>query len=213
MKELIEFQENHGDTDPIGVRAVDVLQKIEIQTDDDAVALGSHRVQLRERLRAVEAEQEKIAAPNREIKRAADKAIRATNTFFGNFSAPLLEAIRMIDGKLAGWEHSKALERREAERVAQAALKAAQPEIAAEALQASVAEAPRAEGLQKRETYLAEVVDLPAFLRAAAGSLELAQLVTVRMPELHKAARAVREEGPLEGFPGVRVVKKITFAS
>jgi hypothetical protein len=178
-----------------------------------------------EYLRDIKALRKEIAATCDPVIKQAHAAHKAATTMKRDLEAELVEADRIIAGKVAAWHDAKRREAQRlvaaAERQARATQESAEREAAAlreagelELAEQAAVEARRApapvvaqqavsvEGVSTRTTHRARVVDLPTLLRAVlSGSVPLAA-VQVNEKLLQQQARSLGEQ---LNWPGVEV--------
>lgn len=216
---LEKYRQKYGDVDQTVAPLQTYLETFVVENQEQAIKLGEIRVSLNDRLKDIEKERKAIADPQY-------KAWKATGAFFKRFSQPVKSLITAVDSKLRGWEMQQRQKQLQAQQEAQEAanrameaqakgdsLAAAQEfSKAQEAIAVSVQETESAIGLQKRETWHAEVTDLKAFLAAVVKLPDPSILVTPNQSTLNRLARESRTDGA-ELMPGVVVKKEIGFAS
>lgn len=199
---------------------IDLLKEAVVESEKQALQLGEWRVECNAFKKAAEKERKLNADP-------AYAAWKDINALWKQRKNPFEKAVALIDGKLREWEQKQLQVAAEAEARAQEAARAAleakaqgdeeaATEAFAEAQEAiSVAAQPvsKAEGLQRRESWQAKVVDMSAFLTFLAKNPTLQSFVEPNRSELDKVARTIRVEGPVESLPGIVIEKYTTFAS
>lgn len=203
-----------------GLALVEEVGRVEVIDPDSADHAGRLLMQVNAHLKAIDDARFEVTRPLDAAKtRAMDQAKAAKK--------PYEEAFQHLKGQLEGWaikerervarEQAEAEERRaQLENEAQAAVEEGRLSDAAELqLQrdatGAVEKAHRAAGTQARFTWVAEVTDLDALVRAVADNAMLpSNLLQVNQSALNAFARATAGKATV---PGVRFVEKPVLAS